>query len=857
MGKRILLVEVSATLRHAARKLLVTAGYSVTEVENFTDGMANLADHRAKTQYDGVILGWPAKTDYSADELFAALMEPEYSDIPAIVLSYQADTNKLTWVSKRSNTAVVVWDEYSEIIQSLNSLIPSHNSRMEETMPSSESESMRVLFVDDSPTIRVSYRRLLIENGYVVDTAGGVQEGLEKALATEYDIVISDYYMPDGTGDTLCAKLRDDSRTSHVVTAILTGTYSDKAIISSLAAGAVECMFKNEAEQLFIARINAMSRSIRATRDIKNDHTYLEGILTSVGDGVYGVDTNGVITFVNPATKKILGYDADEVMIGSRAFDLLHNISEDGESVTPEQCFLHKAYLTGEKFDSWMTFFRHKRNLSVPVECTVYPLIINKQQQGSVVAFRDISERKLLLEEIKWRTTHDMLTKLPNRSFFESQLNQEVERLARSSETSLLLYIDLDQFKYLNDTAGHVVGDQLLIKLSRQLRKRLRAADVLARIGGDEFAIILRNVREDVYYSTADKFRDVINSIQFSYSGKAYTVNASIGVAAMDSETASAGEALAHADIACFVAKSKGRNITHIYNMECDEKSVMDVDLSWSNRLQEAIMHDSFLLYFQPILDLTAVDIDNVPNEDGQLWQQLVKNGKIPTLNFEVLLRLEDNNGELIYPDSFLPTAERFNLMPNIDRWVIKNAIMNLSNQPNRGANIRLSINISAQTLEDEGLASYIIKLANEYRVSPTSILFEITETSAIANLEIAGRFIAALHGLGFRFALDDFGSGFCSFSHLKYLPVDEIKIDGIFVQGLLNDSVDRAIISSVVQIGNSVGKKTVAEFVENAEILLELKRLGVDAAQGIYIDKPRSEIHVPVASNKIIQITG
>ncbi len=190
MGKRILLVEVSATLRHAAKKLLVTAGYSVIAVDNFADGMVKLSGNLPESLYDGVVLGWPAKTDFSADELFAALMEPEYTSIAAIVLSYQADANKLTWVAKRSNTAVVVWDEYSEIIQSLNSLITIKTPRIEETMPIPELDSMRVLFVDDSPTIRVSYRRLLTEHGYVVDIAGGVQEGLEKALSTKYDIVI-------------------------------------------------------------------------------------------------------------------------------------------------------------------------------------------------------------------------------------------------------------------------------------------------------------------------------------------------------------------------------------------------------------------------------------------------------------------------------------------------------------------------------------------------------------------------------------------------------------------------------------------------------------------------------------------
>jgi EAL domain-containing protein (putative c-di-GMP-specific phosphodiesterase class I) len=297
---------------------------------------------------------------------------------------------------------------------------------------------------------------------------------------------------------------------------------------------------------------------------------------------------------------------------------------------------------------------------------------------------------------------------------------------------------------------------------------------------------------------------------------------------------------LANADIACYIAKGKGRNCTHIFESGNDERTTMDIELGWSARLHDALSKNAFELHYQPILPLADINEMELPDQDELLWEQYCDAPRENPLIYEVLLRLPDSRGQLVYPDAFMPTAERFNMMPQIDRWVIKEAIGTLAELIKAGKNVVFSINISGQTLEDEKLAEYIDAVRREHDVDPSSLIFEITETSAISNLDSANRFIKTLHKLGFRFALDDFGSGFCSFSHLKFLSVDEIKIDGVFIQGMLHDTVDRAIINSIVQIAHSVGKSTVAEFVENVEMLQLLKESGVDYVQGFYIAKPK-----------------
>jgi len=839
----LLLIELSATLRHLALKLFKNKDYKVNAVKTYTAAIEILEqDDGSVGKYKNVVIGWPEKTDSDADEIIALLSEIKNSELGVIVLAHEPDTAILDWVTNRKLTALVLWEDYLECVDTLvkiNQSIYAVPIAPDQYLIE-ENSKIRILFVDDSPTVRVNYRRLLLSEGYKTDMASCVEEGYDKAIENEYDIAIIDYFLPDGTGDQLCKRLIDNPLTSRITCAIITATYHDKVIKDSLDAGAIECMFKNEANELFLARIKSMSRMKHVVSSVEKDRKRLEGILSSVGDGVYGLNSEGYITFMNPAAKKLLGISDDDTVIGKSPYEQFHNTNLRGDKIEREDCPLVSSYGSGQQLLAKETIFRHTDGQFITVECTVFPLNIDGVLEGSVVAFRDITVRKLLEDELKWQATHDALTKLTNRYYFEEQLREEVIRVKRSSEMSALLYLDLDRFKYINDTAGHAAGDKLLVQISTQLSRRLRSSDTLARIGGDEFAIILRNVSQQKAEETADQYRTVLEKLYFYYDGKSYVINVSIGLVMLSKEIQSHGEALVNADLACFIAKGKGRNNTHLYDGAADQKALMDKDLGWSVRLKEALEKELFILYFQPIFPLDVINISECADDDNRLEKKLVILSKTSIRHNEVLLRLKDSRGELISPDAFLPTAERFNMMVEIDRWVIKKSVQRLSELNSNGTSTILSINLSAQTLEDTQLASYIKEITTEYNVDPANLLFEITENSAISNLDAANLLIKDLRTIGCQFALDDFGRGFCSFSHLKYLPVDYIKIDGIFIQGILHDAIDRAIVNSVVQIAHSVGKRTIAEYVENIEVIKLLKEMGVDYVQGYYISRPQ-----------------
>ncbi|MFI0457245.1 MAG: diguanylate cyclase domain-containing protein [Candidatus Thiodiazotropha endolucinida] len=595
---RVLLVELSATIRHIEKNLLIKAGYEVEADLDFNSALRRFVPG----SYDGgtfeaVVLGWPGDAVDGAEELCTLLEKNTYTSLPLVTLAHESDADLIRRVERRDNSAFLLWEDYQKSTELIAKLLIDANQRKRtEATTNSIVQPIRVLFVDDSRTVRVKYQRLLMANGYEAETAATVGEGYEKALGSRFDIAIIDYFMPDATGDVLCQQLRDNATTTGITTAIITGTYLDKAIKQSLEAGAVECMFKNESDDLFLTRIDAMSRHIRAHKSIEKERERLGGILRSVGEGVYGVNSEGYISFVNPACRRILGYAPDERLIGKSALELFHYTDEDGSPIDETKCFLQHAYADGTPLNARETLFWHKSGNSIPVECTVYPLTIKGKREGSVVAFRDISERKLLEEELRWQASHDALTKLYNRRYFEEQLTQEAGRLKRSKETSALLYIDLDRFKYINDTAGHAAGDRLLVEIAQQLKQRLRSTDLLARLGGDEFAVILRNVCKESIHQVADDYREMLDSYMFIYNGKQYKVNGSIGIALIDKESESASEILANADIACHIAKGEGRNRTHLFIPESDSKKAMDLDLGWSSRLHNALVQD--ILYF-------------------------------------------------------------------------------------------------------------------------------------------------------------------------------------------------------------------------------------------------------------------
>lgn len=843
----VLLIETSATIRQIEKNFLIKAGYEVETDNNFKSAVKRFRSASEDAgRFDAVILGWTDSNTPELAEIYSLLENPRYTSLPILTLAHELEAGISTILENRPNVAFLLWEYYKKSAQVLTQLLSSAQGNDSSKLRSELIvQPIRVLFVDDSRTVRKKYSHLLNANGYYAETASCADEGMQKALKSPFDIAIIDYFMPDATGDVLCKRLRDHKMTAGITTALITGTYHDEAIKKSLEAGATECMFKNESDDLFLTRIDAMSRHIRAHNSIEKERERLSGILRSVGEGVYGVDAEGHISFVNPACREILGYQPEDRMIGKLALSLFHYADEEGNLIDEKSCFLHQSYREGQQSKARETLFWDKFGRPIPVECTVYPLTIGHKCEGSVVAFRDISDRKLLEEELRWQARHDTLTKLHNRRYFEEQLAQEVIRLRRSDETSALLYLDLDRFKYINDTAGHAAGDRLLIDIANQMTTRIRKSDMLARLGGDEFAIILRNISNESVNHVAEDFREMLDQHMFVYNDKQYKINGTIGIALIDRDSQSAGEILANADIACHIAKGEGRNRSHLFVAENDSKDAMDLDLGWSSRLHNALLHDHFFLHAQPIIPLQHIPRDLMNTVQGPIYEQLLSEVPQEFLISEVLLRMNDSAWGMVMPGVFLPTAERFNMMDKIDLWVIKAALNKLSQLQQSGYTGMFTINLSGQTIANKSLIENIEQLILNIDVDVSKVILEITETSAVSNLASANELISRVESLGCRFALDDFGSGFSSFSHLKNMPVDFVKIDGSFVVGAKEDPGDRAIVQSINDIAHSLGKKTIAEYVENAEVLQFLYESGVDFAQGHFISPAMDISHL------------
>jgi diguanylate cyclase (GGDEF)-like protein/PAS domain S-box-containing protein len=838
--KSVLVAEASSTRRRAVSVLLSNKGYGVTALASLDEAYTLLKRMgNSPTRFDAVLLGWPDYTDGIVEDVFGLLHDPLYEHLPVLVLCDSTGANAINWRMTRPRTSLLPWADYQECGTVLTHLLApvevAASSEVDRSGP-----PLRLLLVDDSATVRAAFAKLLNRDGFIVETANSVVEGLARLRSQPFDIAVVDYFMPEQNGTVLIRQLRDDPQLHRVLPAVITGAYSDDVIRESLASGAVECLFKSEAKELFTARINSLARTVRDRKAIDAERRRLDGILSSVGDGVYVVDPTGTIQLINPAALELLGYQSADALLGRNAHEALHHSHEDGSPLPREQCPLLQCYARGSEMNCWQTAFWSSQNRALAVECTVYPMRIDGERSGSVVAFRDISARRVLEGELRWAAEHDSLTKLHNRAWFEHQLEQEIARLRRCTQTSLLLFLDVDRFKYINDTAGHSAGDQLLIEVSQRLRSRLRTSDHLARMGGDEFALILRNVCVEDVQALADGFRRALTGAPFSYGGKAYRITTSIGVAPLDARTLSPSEAMAQADIACHQAKNSGRNQTHLYTAESGERAAMDRDLGWSVRLEEALRLDRFVLVYQPIVPLAGIFDDALPPLSQDLWRrQLARNPEAPAL-FEVLIRMRDAHGELILPAAFMPTAERFGLMREIDRWVVDHSLRALREARDSPRPIALTINLHTQSLGDVGLAHYITAKVVEYNIDPLQLTFEITESHAIEDIAGAQRVLHQIRQLGCKIAVDDFGTGFSTFAYLRQLEADILKIDGSLIQGLPDDPLDRTVVAALASIAEAAGKRTVAECVENPVALLALYECGIDMAQGNAVGLPR-----------------
>ena len=449
---------------------------------------------------------------------------------------------------------------------------------------------------------------------------------------------------------------------------------------------------------------------------------------------------------------------------------------------------------------------------------------ISKVQLGGLdkvlVVASDVSEQRQLTELLGYQATHDALTGLCNRREFERCVRRELEAVARGGAQAALLYIDLDQFKLINDTSGHLAGDQLLSQLALALAERLRGDDLLARLGGDEFGVLARNVGFEDVQVLAERLRTRIEELIYVWEQRSYTISASIGVVMIDRPGLTLEDVFAHADAACYMAKDHGRNRVHFYSAQDDETVRRRGEMEWANRLRWVIDEGRLLLDYQEVRPLQGQRADE------------------PYI--ELLIRLRDEEGRVVPPGAFLPAAERYGMMPVLDRWVIGEAIANFDRLHASGrAPGRCSLNLAASTLDDDGLAEYVLDLIDRHGVEPSRLCFEITETEAVRNLARAVRVMERLRAVGCRVALDDFGAGMSSFGYLKNLPVDVIKIDGSFIREIEHDAMSRSIVDAITEIGHQRGLEVVAEWVATARVVELLRELGVDYGQGYALHRP------------------
>jgi len=409
---------------------------------------------------------------------------------------------------------------------------------------------------------------------------------------------------------------------------------------------------------------------------------------------------------------------------------------------------------------------------------------------------------------------HDSLTGLANRHHFSSLLENAVMRTTNSA----LLFVDLDQFKYVNDTLGHAAGDRLLVQVARCLKNTLCENHDVARFGGDEFTILLHDISKGSATEIAESLLQALQDFTFLEDGHAFNVTCSIGITMIDSDQFTPEELLSHADMACHEAKRKGRNCWNFYEPSSNERENLASDIGWSRRIVQALKNDVFLFEYQPII--------NVASGRREMY--------------EVLLRMPDENGKTVAPNSFMPAAIRFGLMSEIDHWVIEKAIDALAGFREQGTECIFTINLSGHVFDDPKLIATITNGLRKSKLPPSSLVFEITEEVAIRHMARANLLIRKIIDLGCQFALDDFGTGFSSLNYLKHLPVKYIKIDGNFVENMASDSIDQAMVRSIIEVAKTVGKMTIAEYVQDARTLEILQDLGIDYAQGYYIGEPR-----------------
>ena len=560
---------------------------------------------------------------------------------------------------------------------------------------------------------------------------------------------------------------------------------------------------------------------LRVEYALHKEKEQLQVTLQSIKEAVITTDVQGRVTYLNPIAEQLTGWKNEEAK-GKFTTQLYTIIDElTGKRLEDPVAFCLRKDVTGSVGIHNVLINRDEKHIAITD--TAAPMRDRENNiVGIVLAFRDVSEERKLRQQLMYQAKHDELTGLVNRREFDACLTNSLIQAKEESAMHAVIYLDLDQFKVVNDTCGHVAGDALLKQLTMLLHTKIRHTDTLARLGGDEFGVILNNCTLKQARKVSMDLLETIRDFRFIWDERPFELGVSIGLVMVDENSKDISTIMSAADLACYAAKDLGRNRIHIYEESDEDLAKRHGEMHWVSMISQALKEDRFILYKQ---EIRAVDLEQ-------------DTGK----HYEILIRMKDENDKIIPPGAFLPAAERYNLMPSIDRWVIHTLFAHYAGYGKDYQQQReplFSINLSGSTISDDGMMEYICEQADRFNVSPQVICFEITETVAVANLIKANTFIEGMKQKGFRFSLDDFGCGVSSFGYLKNLPVDYLKIDGGFVRDMVKDEVDHAMVSAINDIGHVMKLQTIAEYVEDGEILTALNQINVDYVQGYFLHEP------------------
>jgi diguanylate cyclase (GGDEF)-like protein/PAS domain S-box-containing protein len=543
--------------------------------------------------------------------------------------------------------------------------------------------------------------------------------------------------------------------------------------------------------------------------------------MQSLGEAIVTTDIEGRLAYLNPAAEKLLGVGRAQA-VGRALEDVVGLVDQDDRKQLSDPVREAIGGGTGNphNLSRRAVLLGKASGEERAIELAASPLRVDDQLAGAVILLHDVTELRGLHRQMSYQATHDALTGLVNRREFEHRLDEATQAARRGEAAHMLCYLDLDRFKIVNDTSGHLAGDSMLREVAKLLREAVRDSDTVARLGGDEFGLLLVGCPLDKARQIADDVCRSIATYRFVWHDRVFNVGVSIGLIEIGREAGTVEQLLAAADSACYVAKKEGAGRVSVYSARDEALARSTGEIEWLQKLQSAIKDERFALYYQPIVSAYGNDSDG------------------PSM--EVLLRMIDEAGAEIAPLEFVAAAERYRLMASVDRWVVQTTLVALSRNAFQLAPDRsVAINISAQTLGDPLFLEFVVECLDRTGVAPDQVCFEIAESAVIGNMEATRRFVGVLHGMGCKFTIDDFGSGVASFSSLKNLPLDYLKLDGSFMRNLARDSVSQTMVTAMINLARTLNFKIIAEQVEDSAALDVARRMGVDFVQGYVIARP------------------